>query len=117
MKRMTNLFIFTLLAVLIPAAQAAGDAAAGKTLADERCQACHGTDGNSTDPQYPRLAGQHADYLVRALSDYKSGARSNPIMSGFAAGLSEQDMKNLAAWFASQSGVVMPAEGSRSASK
>ena len=116
MKRITNLVLSALFAGLIPAAQAAGDATAGKTLADERCQACHGADGNSADPQYPRLAGQHADYLVRALSDYKSGARSNPIMSGFAAGLSEQDMKDLAAWFASHSGVVVPTD-TRSASK
>jgi len=108
MKRLFNLTMFMLVAGFTCNAHAGGDAAAGQTLAKERCQACHGEDGNSTDPQYPRLAGQHPDYLVRALSDYKSGTRSNPIMSGFAAGLSEQDMENLAAWFAKQSGVVTP---------
>jgi cytochrome c553 len=108
MKRLTNIFAFTLVAALASGVHAAGDTAAGQALASERCQACHGADGNSADPQYPRLAGQHADYLVRALSDYQSGARSNPIMSGFAAGLSEQEMENLGAWFASQSGVVTP---------
>ncbi len=116
MKRLTNIVMFTLVAGLVSAAHAAGDSAAGQALAGERCQACHGADGNSTDPQYPRLAGQHASYLVRALTDYKSGARSNPIMSGFAAGLSEQDMENLGAWFASQSGVVTTI-GTRSTSR
>jgi cytochrome c553 len=66
------------------------------------CQACHGADGNSTDPQFPRLAGQYEDYLVRALTDYRSGQRRNPIMSGFAAGLSDADIANLAAYFARQ---------------
>jgi cytochrome c553 len=66
------------------------------------CQSCHGPDGNSTDPQFPRLAGQYEDYLARALSDYKSGVRRNPIMSGFAAALSEQDIADLAAYYARQ---------------
>ena len=116
MKRLFNMTMFMLIAGFSCGAHAGGDATAGQALAGERCQACHGADGNGTDPQYPRLAGQYADYLVRALSDYKSGARSNPIMSGFAAGLSEQDMENLAAWFASQSGVVTPT-GAQNASR
>ena len=66
------------------------------------CQSCHGVDGNSTDPQFPRLAGQYEDYLVRALTDYRSGQRRNPIMSGFAVGLSDADIANLAAYFARQ---------------
>lgn len=66
------------------------------------CQSCHGADGNSTDPQFPRLAGQYEDYLVQALTDYRSGQRRNPIMSGFAAGLSDADIANLAAYFARQ---------------
>ena len=111
MIRITNIFVLALGTALTCGAHAAGNSAAGQTIASEKCQACHGVDGNSTDPQYPRLAGQHADYLVHALSNYKSGARSNPIMSGFAAGLSEQDMEDLAAWFASQSGVVTPVVG------
>ena len=67
-------------------------------------------DGNSKDPQYPRLAGQHANYLERALSEYQGGGRKNPIMSGFAAGLSKQDVKDVAAWFASQDGLTSPIE-------
>jgi len=93
----------TVAAALAAPAALAGDAAAGKQKA-EQCVACHGETGNSSDPQFPRLAGQHADYLVKALEDYKSGARDNAIMAGFAQGLSEQDRADLAAWYASQGG-------------
>lgn len=79
-----------------------GDIGAGKTKA-QTCAACHGADGNTTiDPMYPRLAGQYADYLSKALHDYKSGARANPIMAGFAGTLSEQDIADLAAFYAAQ---------------
>jgi cytochrome c553 len=86
-----------------PSALAQGDAAAGKEKSAP-CAACHGADGNSPAPNFPRLAGQHADYLVKALEDYKTGARKNPIMAGFAGGLSKQDREDLAAYFASQEG-------------
>jgi cytochrome c553 len=79
----------------------AGDAAAGQTKAAV-CGACHGMDGNSTDPQYPKLAGQHERYIARHLALFKSGERTNPIMSGFAAMLGAQDARDLGAWFASQ---------------
>lgn len=82
----------------------AADIEAGKAKSTT-CQACHGTDGNGTgDPQYPRLAGQHADYIVKALKDYRSGARANAIMAGFAGTLSDQDIADLAAFYAAQSG-------------
>ncbi len=61
------------------AALAAGDAAAGKAKS-ATCAACHNADGNSTIAQYPKLAGQSADYLLKQLQDYKSGTRANPIM-------------------------------------
>ena len=80
---------------------AGGDAENGKTLS-ATCAACHGADGNSTIPTNPILAGQYESYLIRALSDYKSGARINAIMAGFAAGLSAQDIKDLAAYFSDQ---------------
>jgi cytochrome c553 len=83
---------------------AGGDAVAGKSKSTT-CAACHGADGNSVIPTNPRLAGQHADYLVKALTDYKSGGRSNPIMVGMAAALSEKDIQDLAAYFSSQSGL------------
>lgn len=74
-------------------------AGAGKAIA---CAACHGVDGNSADPQYPKLAGQHERYIARQLSLYKNGERENAIMLGFAAGLSAQDMRDIGAYFASQ---------------
>ena len=82
---------------------AKGNAAKGKEKAAQVCAACHGPDGNKpSDPTQPILAGQHYDYLVRALGDYKNGRRNNAIMKGFAAQLSKKDMEDLAAWFASQ---------------
>ena len=85
-----------------PVGYAKGNSAAGKTKAAV-CAACHGEDGNKpTGPDFPILAGQHADYLKHTLSAYKSGKRNNPIMKGFAATLSGQDIDDLAAWFASQ---------------
>lgn len=110
MKTLHKIAMLTLLSAVALSARAGGDAAAGEAIAKQTCQACHGADGNSTDPQYPRLAGQHADYLVHALNAYKSGARKNPIMSGFAAGLKPQDVKDVAAWFASQEGLTSPVE-------
>ena len=84
-----------------PAANAAGDAAAGKEKA-EICKQCHGPDGNSPVTAFPKIGGQHAKYIVQALADYKSGARKDPVMAAFAAGLSKQDQEDLAAWYASQ---------------
>jgi len=82
---------------------AKGNAADGKAKAAQVCAACHGPDGNKpSDAAQPILAGQHYDYLVRALTDYKIGRRNNPIMKGFASQLSKKDIEDLAAWFASQ---------------
>ncbi len=80
---------------------AEGDVNAGKTKAVV-CAACHNADGNSAIPNYPKLAGQHASYIAKQLADFKSGARKDPIMSGMAAPLSDTDMADLAAYFASQ---------------
>ena len=81
----------------------AADAARGQQKAQQVCAACHGPDGNKPSaPDQPVLAGQYYDYLVRALSDYKNGRRTNPIMKGFAGQLSKQDIEDLAAWFSSQ---------------
>jgi cytochrome c553 len=83
---------------------AAGDAASGKQKS-QTCAACHGPDGNSpTGPDFPRLAGQHYDYLLKALRDYKAGARKNPIMGGQVGSLTSQDMADLAAFYSSQRG-------------
>lgn len=83
----------------------ARDVAAGKAKADALCAACHGKDGNTPiDPSYPRLAGQHRDFLVRSLLDYQSGARRNAIMAAQAKPLSRADIDNLAAYYASLPG-------------
>lgn len=87
---------------------AAGASAADIEAGKEKsvvCQACHGPDGNGIgDPQYPNIAGQYADYLAKALHDYKSGKRKNAIMAGFATTLSDEDIENLSAYFAAQKG-------------
>ena len=110
-----NRFVMTAAAIiafaLATSVSAAGNAAAGKTKAAV-CAACHGADGNSVNPQFPKLAGQNANYLVEQLQDFKSGKRRNAIMSGMAASLSVQDMQDIAAWFSSQT--VQPGEANPS---
>jgi cytochrome c553 len=81
------------------AAQAAGDAQAGKTKAGA-CVGCHGANGEGKKP-YPALAGKSESEITQSLQDYKSGKRANPIMKSFATPLSDQDMANLAAYYAS----------------
>lgn len=104
MKRLSILTLFALLGLAAQVAVAKGNMEAGKAKAAQVCAACHGAEGNKPSaPDQPILAGQHADYLAKALSEYKSGARSNPIMKAFAGQLSNQEMEDLAAWFASQS--------------
>jgi cytochrome c553 len=84
-----------------PAGPLRGDATAGQAKAAV-CGACHGADGNSVDPQYPKLAGQHEQYTARQLALFKGAERVNPIMLGFSMTLSPQDMHDLGAWFATQ---------------
>lgn len=85
-------------------ALAGGDAAKGKEKA-ALCTACHGPDGNAPiAPEYPRLAGQPDDYLEKALRDYKSGKRKNPLMGPQAQNLSKEDIKDLAAYFSTLHG-------------
>jgi cytochrome c553 len=76
----------------------------------QTCAACHGPDGVGILPEYPVLAGQHADYIERALGDYRSGKRQNAIMSGFAAQLTDADIKALAAYFSAQPGLRTPSK-------
>lgn len=87
--------------VMSAAAGAAGDAAAGKSKSVV-CAACHGADGNSVNPLWPNLAGQKAPYMVKQMKDFKSGARKDPVMAPMAKPLSDADMENLAAYYASQ---------------
>jgi len=98
-----RLTIVFLAMVFAASAQARGNAESGKAKAAQVCAACHGPDGSKPSaPDQPVLAGQYYDYLVRALSDYKAGHRTNGIMKGFAGQLSKQDIEDLAAWFSSQ---------------
>ena len=90
-----------LLAPRASEAQQTGSAEAGQTKAGV-CVACHGADGNSVNPEWPSLAGQHASYIVSQLQAYKDGTRQNALMSPQAMVLSEEDMQDLAAWFSSQ---------------
>ena len=94
-----------LLAAALTVGVHAADIEAGKKKAAEVCAACHGADGNSQSVDFPRIAGQHADYMRKALRDYKSGARKDPVMAGFANQLSVQDIENVSAYFATQKGV------------
>ncbi len=82
-------------------AQAAGDAKAGQTKA-AMCGACHGADGNSAAPNFPKLAGQGERYLLKQMNDIKSGNRTVLEMTGLLTNMSEQDMADIAAYFASQ---------------
>jgi len=84
------------------AAPAKPDVAAGQAKFTAVCAACHGADGNSGTPANPRLSQQHDAYIVKQLQEFKSGKRPNPIMQGFAAQLSEQDMRNIAAYLVTQ---------------
>jgi cytochrome c553 len=86
----------------MPASFKAGDVKAGKTVATA-CAACHGEKGMSTNPVWPNLAGQHENYLYNSLQAFKSGARKNDMMGGMAAGLSDEDMRNVASYFAGAS--------------
>ena len=78
------------------------DLAKGEASFGAVCAACHGPDGNSVLPIYPKLAQQHPEYLVKQLTEFKAGKRANPIMLGFASTLSEEDMKNIAYWISSK---------------
>ncbi|ALS59426.1 MULTISPECIES: c-type cytochrome [Pandoraea] len=90
-----------------PQAPAKPDLNRGQAIASQVCASCHAADGNSTGGAYPKIAGQHAEYLYKQLTDFKAQpgktpARNNPIMAGMVAALSDQDMRNVSAYFASQ---------------
>ncbi len=93
--------IWVLLATSLSFSAIAGDIAAGEAKA-QACVGCHGAQGKSLTPTFPKLAGQHSVYIESALRDFKSGERKNPMMSPFAAGLSDADMADVAAYFEAQ---------------
>jgi len=103
---MKRIWVLASLSVLVASGNAlAGNPGAGQAKS-KTCAACHGADGNSATADFPRLAGQHADYLVKAMKDYKSGARKNAIMAPQAANLSLRDIEDLAEYFSSQPGLA-----------
>ena len=97
MKKLTLAVAAT---VLMASPAFAGDVEAGKAKAGI-CAACHGPAGISAIPMYPNLAGQKAAYLAKQLKDFKSGARKDPVMAPIAMGLSEEDIANISAFYAS----------------
>ena len=108
MKALTALTLAALLAAPAlaatePTAVAKPDLAKGQAISTQVCGACHTADGSRGSPANPIIAGQHPEYLQRQLQDFKSGKRNNPIMKGFAGTLSDDDMKNVAAFYASKS--------------
>lgn len=86
----------------VQAQTAKPDLAKGAALYGQVCIACHAADGNSTTPENPKIAGQHPEYLIKQLQEFKSGKRDNAIMKGFAAALSDDDMRNISWWLADQ---------------
>lgn len=86
-----------------PAPPAKPDLAKGQATSTQICGACHTADGSRGSPANPIIAGQHPEYLVKQLQEFKSGKRNNPVMKGFASTLSDDDMRNVAAFYASKS--------------
>ena len=104
MKKAVLMLLATLIALPVYAAR--GNAEAGKAKSTA-CAACHGVDGNSATALFPKLAGQHRDYLYHSLKAYKSGKRKNPIMAGQVQNLSLTDIADLAAYYSKQKGLVI----------
>lgn len=114
-RRLNSLPVLTLIAAVVTATghgslhaqEPSADAGQAKSMI---CASCHGADGNSVTPQWPSLAGQHPAYTVRQLEAYRDGQRTDPGMQQYVATLSEQDMQDIAAYFAGQSIAVKGAD-------
>jgi cytochrome c553 len=94
--------VVALLSVSITCARAADDPAKAQGIVNQVCAACHGIDGNSPLPANPSLAGQHPEYLFKQLTEFKSGTRTNAVMTGMVANLTAEDMRNLATYYSAQ---------------
>ena len=103
---MKRTLLAAVLAASLPALAASGDPEAGAKKSTP-CQACHGPKGISVGPEFPNLAGQNEDYLVASLRHYRDGQRKNPIMEPQAKPLTDRDVLDLAAYFASQHGLYV----------
>jgi cytochrome c553 len=107
MKKLSSIFIASIFMLVLSVSQvsAGGNIESGKAKSAV-CASCHGVDGISPAPIYPHIGGQYADYLLHSLRGYKSGERKNVIMQGMVMALSDNDLKDLAAYYASLSGVL-----------
>ena len=105
MNKIQSTLAVVLLSCIPAIAFSAGDAAAGKSKSAV-CHACHGPTGQTVQPIYPNLGGQHQDYLIKTLQGFRDGSRQNAIMNGFAANLSDTDIEDITAWYASQQGLT-----------
>jgi cytochrome c553 len=105
MNRIQSTIAATLLSLIPAMAFSAGNAAQGQNKSVV-CHACHGATGKSVLPIYPNLGGQHQDYLIKTLQGFRDGSRQNAVMSGFAANLSDADIEDITAWYASQQGLI-----------
>lgn len=100
---MIKLFVLALAGVMATPALARGDAATGAAKAKTVCAACHGADGNTPlSPDFPKLGGQHYDYLLHSMKAYKSGARKNAVMAPQVQNLTTKELEDLAAYYAAQ---------------
>ncbi len=120
MKLPASFFLAALLAVSATVTHAQGTAAkasakpdlvAGEAKFTAQCAACHGADGNSGSPANPKLAQQHPEYLYKQLREFKAGVRKNAVMQGLAAGLSDDDMKNISFWLATKKSQAWVCQG------
>lgn len=98
LTKIVLLLCFAAMALVTLSAQAEGSVERGTEKA-RACQVCHGRGGHSTNPTYPILAGQHAQYIQKQLRAFRAGTRKDPIMNGMAAPLSDQDIEDVAAFF------------------
>jgi cytochrome c553 len=105
MKKIQSKLAIALIALIPAIAFSTGNPTAGQNKSAV-CQACHGVNGMSLQPIYPNLAGQHQDYLIKTLEGFRDGSRQNAIMSGFAANLTDTDIEDITAWYASQEGLI-----------
>ena len=105
MNKIQSTLAIALLSFIPAIAFSAGNAAEGQNKSAV-CHACHGATGKSIQPIYPNLGGQHQDYLSKTLYGFRDGSRQNAIMNGFAANLTDADIEDISAWYASQKGLV-----------
>jgi cytochrome c553 len=109
MKNWLAIALTLFVSTAMGSAMAGGDAEAGKTKS-ANCVACHGADGNSVNPEWPKLAGQNEKYLAKQLGYFQHGERENSTMSGMVTGLSESDIDDIAAYYASQTSTIGAAD-------